>query len=71
MVLQRVPVEEITTEARQVRPGRTLLTLIAAVLYGVGWLAGTVLGALWLALAWSGTAVRVGWRDAHRPRVRG
>lgn len=55
----------ITTEARDVRFGRTALTLIAAVLFAVGWIAGKVLGGIWLALAWSATAVKVGWVEAR------
>ncbi len=64
-LLERVPVERISAEAREVRVGHTLLTLVAAVLYGIGWAAGKVLGMLWLALAWSGTAVKVGWTEAR------
>jgi hypothetical protein len=66
-VLDRVPVERITVEARQVDVGRLVLTVLAAVLYAVGWSAGKVLGAVWLALAWSGTAVRLGWQEARKP----
>lgn len=64
-VLDRVPVDRITTEAREVRFLRTLLTLVAGVLWGVGWVAGKVLGGIWLALAWSATAVKVGWIEAR------
>lgn len=67
-LLHRVPVERITAEARAIRPAHTLLTLIAAVLYGIGWLAGKVLGGIWLALAWSATAVKVGWTEARDGR---
>lgn len=63
--LNRVPVERITAEARQVQFARTLLTVIAGVLYGIGWLAGKVLGTLWLAMVWSVTAVKVGWVEAR------
>jgi hypothetical protein len=63
-VLDRVPVDEITAQAREVRFGRTLLTVLAAVLYFVfGWLPGKI----WLALCWCGVAIRTGWRDARRP----
>lgn len=61
-VLDRVPVDEITEQARQVHLGRVVLTVLAAVLFSVGWLAGAV----FMALAWSGTAVKVGWLDARR-----
>lgn len=66
----RVPVERITAEARAVHPAHALLTLVAAVLYGIGWLAGKILGALWLAVVWSFTAVKVGWVEATRGRDR-
>ena len=71
-VLDRVPLETINVQARQVEFGRLLLTVIAAALYGLGWLAaktvtvtGKLLGAVWLALAWSAVAVKVGWNEAR------
>jgi hypothetical protein len=64
-LLGRVPVEEITRQAREVHPGRVLLTVIGGLLFAAGWLAAKLAGAAWLALAWSGTAVQVGWRDAR------
>lgn len=70
-VLERVPVDRIGAEARDIHPGRTLLTIIAGVLYGLGWLAAKTLAVLWLAAAWSLAAVKVGWADARRPAVSG
>lgn len=67
---ERVPVDRITAEARQVRPARALLTLVAAVLFAVGWTAAKVLGAVWLGLAWCGTAVKVGWQEARTSGAR-
>ena len=61
-VLDRVPVDEITERAQQVHFGRVLLTVFAALFYAIGWLAGAV----FMALAWSGTAVKVGWLEARR-----
>ena len=55
---QRVPVDAITAQARQVRAGRLLLTLIAAVFYAIGWAAGRV----FLAVVWCAVAVKVGWQ---------
>ena len=40
---------------------RVLLTVIGGLLYGLGWVTYKVLAAL----AWCGTAVKVGWREAH------
>lgn len=66
-VLDRVPVDEITAQAREVKPARTALTLVAGVLFGVGWVAAKAFEVLWLAVTWSWTAVRVGWESAHGP----
>jgi hypothetical protein len=66
-VLDRVPVDEITEQARAVRPGRTVLTVIAACLFGVGWVTARVFAVLWLSVMWSGVAVREGWRASHGP----
>jgi hypothetical protein len=64
-VLDWVPVDRITAEARETHPGRALLTLVAAVLFGMGWLAAKAVGVVWLVLAWSFAAVKVGWQDAR------
>jgi hypothetical protein len=66
-VLDRVPVDEITAQARAVRPGRAALTLAAAVLFGLGWVTSRAFALLWLVFAWSWTAVRVGWEAEHGP----
>jgi membrane protein required for beta-lactamase induction len=66
-LLARVPVDRITEEARQVHPGRTLLTVIAAILFGLGWLVAKAFGVTWFALVWAAVAVREGWREA-RPK---
>jgi hypothetical protein len=66
-VLDRIPVDRITVEAREVRFGRTVLTLIAAVLFAVGWCVAKLFGVVWLALAWSATAVKIGWTEARKP----
>jgi len=66
-VLDRVPLDAITEQARQVRPGRALLTLVAGVLFGLGWVTSRVFAILWLACIWSWTAVRVGWEAEHGP----
>jgi hypothetical protein len=70
-VLDQVPLEDITARARQVEFGRVLLTLIAALLYGVGWLAAKVLGGIWLAFVWSAVAVKVGWTEARKSSTSG
>jgi hypothetical protein len=67
-LLERVPVDGITAQARQVHFWRTALTVVAALLFGAGWLAARILGALWLGAAWSAVAVREGWREGWQGR---
>ena len=62
---ERIPLDQITAQARQVRFSRTLLTVIAALLFGLGWLVAKAFGVLWLAVAWSATAVKVGWQEGR------
>lgn len=64
-VLDRVPVSRITDEAKQVRFGRTLLALIAGLLYALGWITAKAFGVVWLAVVWAGVAVKIGWVDAR------
>jgi hypothetical protein len=68
-LLDRIPVDEISVEARQIHFGRAVLTLIAAVLFGAGWLAAKTVTGLWLAATWSVAALRVGWREGRRGAV--
>jgi hypothetical protein len=61
----------ITDEAREVKFGRVLLAIIGRLLWCVGAVAYHVFRILWLAIAWCGVAVKVGWQDAqtaHRKR---
>ncbi len=64
-VLDRVPVDRITVEARQVRFDVTLLRVIAGVLYGVGWVTAKAFGIAWFTVAWVCVAVKLGWTDAR------
>jgi uncharacterized protein (DUF58 family) len=64
-LLERVPVDQITDQAHQVRFGETLLRLFAF----LGIMLGRALGYAWLAPVWFFAAVRVGWRDVHPPKV--
>ena len=66
-VLDRVPLDEITAQARTVRPARTALTVVAAALFGLGWVTARVFAVLWLSAMWCGVAVREGWRASHGP----
>lgn len=67
--LDRLTVDDITRQAREIAPGRTLLTWIGAVLFAVGWILHKTVAVIWLAGAWSFVAVREGWREAGRTRV--
>jgi hypothetical protein len=64
--LDRVPIDRISAEAREVKFGRTVLTVIAAVLYGIGWLAAKIVKVFWRAVVWCAIAVKVGWTDARK-----
>ena len=64
-VLDRVPVDRITVEARQVEIGRTLLTLLAGLFFVLGWLAAKLVNVVWFAVAWSWTAAKVGWKEGR------
>lgn len=65
-VLDRVPVDRITTQARDIQFRRVLLTLLAGLFFAVGWSVAKLFGVLWLAVAWSVTAVKVGWQEGRK-----
>lgn len=65
---QMLSVEDITRQAREISPARTLLTWIGAVLFALGWMLRKTFTLLWLAGAWAFVAAREGWREAGRPR---
>jgi uncharacterized membrane protein YciS (DUF1049 family) len=64
-IAERVQLDDITERAHQVRFGRMLLTVLAAVFFAIGWTVGRV----FFALAWCGVAVKVGFQAgrAHGP----
>ncbi len=43
----------------------TILTLITAIFFAIGWVAGR----LWLGSVYCGFAVRQGWREGTKPRT--
>jgi hypothetical protein len=57
-ITQQLQLDEITAQARQVRFGQVLLTVLAAVFFGLGW----SVGRFFLALAWCAVAVKLGWQ---------
>jgi hypothetical protein len=64
-VLDKVPVDQITAHAREVHFWRSVLTVIAAALFGLGWVTAKAFAVLWLALAWSAVAVKMGWQQGR------
>jgi hypothetical protein len=70
-VAARIPLDEISARAHQARPGRAVLTLVAGLLFGIGWLAYKAFAVAWLAIAWGGCAVTVGWQEARSARTPG
>lgn len=64
---QLMDTDRITREAREVQFGRTLLTIIAAVLFGLGWIVAKTFTVLWLVVTWSAVAVKLGWQAGRSP----
>lgn len=58
-------IERIDTEARDLRPGRVLLTLIAAPFFVIGWVAAHVAAGVWRVVTWCWVAILVGYRVAN------
>jgi uncharacterized membrane protein YciS (DUF1049 family) len=57
-ITQRLPVDEITRQASDIRVGRVLLTALAAVFFAIGWTVARV----FLGVVWCAVAVKVGWQ---------
>jgi hypothetical protein len=62
----RVSLDEVNAQAREVRTGRALLSVVAALFFAVGWLAGRIIPLL----MWCVFAVREGYRASHGPSRR-
>jgi len=66
-LIDRAPLSDrVTAQAREIHIGRLVLTVLAAVLFAVGWSAGKVVTVVGGALVWSFAAVKVGWNDGRR-----
>ena len=65
-ITERLDLDTITAQAREVHFWRTVLTLVAALLFGLGWVLAKTFAVAWLAAAWSFTAVRVGWQEGRK-----
>lgn len=69
-ILDRVPVERITAQAREVHAGKTLMTLVAGLFFVIGWVAFRVVAVVWLAMVWCAVATREGWRESRKAEAR-
>jgi hypothetical protein len=58
-ITERIPVEQLVTDARQVQPSHVLLVLFLGFFWAIGWTAGH----LWLGAVLCAVSVRRGWRD--------
>ncbi len=65
-----IPLERIRAEASQLKFWRTVVLVIAAVLFFAGWLVGKAFLLVWAALTWSFAAAKIGFLDARNPRSR-
>jgi hypothetical protein len=65
MVTLNIPAERIGDESRQFQFWRAVLTVLAGLLFSVGWLAARTFAVLRLAVAWSAAAVKVGWQEGR------
>lgn len=65
-ITERVPMERISQRAHAARPGRSVLAVIAGLLFGLGWLGYKTLAVAWLTAAWCASAVIEGWQEARK-----
>ena len=56
-VTQAIPVDELTRQAREARPGQGLATAIAAVFVAIGWVAGRLV----TGMAFAAVSIRFGY----------
>ena len=57
--------EQIAVKSRDIRFWRTVLTLLAGMLAGIGWITYQVFAVTWRALTWTYAAVKYGWDQAR------
>lgn len=60
----RVPIDAITADARQARPGRAALGVVGGLLFMAGFVLRKVYSVTFLAGAWCFSATKLGWRAA-------
>jgi len=60
----RIPLDEITADARQAKPGRAVLALIGGTLFYAGFISRKLFLVAFMSGAWLFSAVKMGWRTA-------
>ena len=63
-VLDRIPIEKINAEAREINVGRIVLALLALIPFVLGWLCAAAV----TAVGWTWTAFKAGWHEARPPQ---
>ena len=63
-----VLLDQVHAHARELRPLRVLLTILAFPFFALGWIVRTVFGAVWFVLAWCWAAIVVGWNTGKREK---
>ena len=61
-----VLLDQVHAHARELRPLRVLLTILAFPFFALGWIVRTVFGAIWFVAAWCWAAIVVGWTAGKR-----
>ena len=54
--------DQVDSDARDIKPHLFVLTIITAIVFAVGWLVGLVFRVVWLVIAWAVAAARVGFK---------
>ncbi|MBM3659483.1 MAG: hypothetical protein FJW95_08245 [Actinobacteria bacterium] len=61
-----VMIDRVHDQARELRPLRVLLTILAAPFFVLGFLVRAVFAIVWVALTWCWAATVVGWQAGKR-----
>lgn len=71
VLLDRPQIDDITRQAHEIRPARTILMWVGALLFAIGWVIHKTFMGAWFVGAWAFVAVREGWRAAGTAKDRG
>lgn len=63
--LDQVDTDRITARAKEVSFTKTVLRLIAFILFGVGWVVAKTFTYIWFAMVWTALAFQDGWVAAR------